>query len=171
VKTLRSAAGSAHRRGRLLLVTDDPLRDPSERVSPRAVRYWTARALALWVVIIALQVVWLLVRPEIDARMVANPRLTSAERKAASSALTVAASRLPRHPVVTGTAAMLWGYFSSAARRAPRYDDPEFRRFVRRYQHLALLVGKRAATRKVVAERAGDWKARHPGLTAGAAHA
>jgi len=85
--------------------------------------------------------------------------------------LAVAASRLPRHPVLTGSAAMLWGYFSSAARRAPRYDDPEFRRFVRRYQHLALLVGKRAATRKVVAERAGDWKARHPGLTAGAAHA
>jgi membrane protein YdbS with pleckstrin-like domain len=40
-------------------VTDDPLREPSERVSPRAVRYWTARALALWAVIVALQVVWL----------------------------------------------------------------------------------------------------------------
>ena len=84
--------------------------------------------------------------------------------------LAVAASRLPKHPVLTGTAAMLWGYFSSVAKGAPRYDDPEFRRFVRRYQHLALLVGKRAATRKVVAERAGEWKARHPGL-AGAAHA
>ena len=85
--------------------------------------------------------------------------------------LVVAASRLPRHPVLTGSAAMLWGYFSSAARGAPRYEDPEFRRFVRRYQHLALLVGKHEATRKVVAERAGDWKARHPGLAAGAAHA
>ncbi len=58
---------------------------------------------------------------------------------------------------------MLWGYFSSAARRAPRYDDAEFRRFVRRYQHLALVVGKRAATRKIVAERAAVWRARHPG--------
>ena len=85
--------------------------------------------------------------------------------------LAVAASRLPQHPVVTGSAAMLWGYFSSAARRAPRYDDPEFRRFVRRYQHLALLVGKRAATRKVVAERTGVWNARHPRPVAGAAHA
>jgi hypothetical protein len=84
--------------------------------------------------------------------------------------LAVAASRLHQHPVLTGSAAMLWGYFSSAARGAPRYEDPEFRRFVRRYQHLALLVGKRAATRKVVAERAGTWKDRHPGLP-GAAHA
>jgi hypothetical protein len=85
--------------------------------------------------------------------------------------LAVAVSRLPRHPVLTGTAAMLWGYFSSAAKGAPRYDDPEFRRFVRRYQHLALLVGKRAATRKVVAERAGVWRARHPELVRGVAHA
>jgi membrane protein YdbS with pleckstrin-like domain len=39
--------------------TGDPLRPPSERVSPRAIRYWTARALVPWVVIVALQVVWL----------------------------------------------------------------------------------------------------------------
>jgi hypothetical protein len=81
--------------------------------------------------------------------------------------LAVAVSRLPQHPLVTGSAAMLWGYFSSAARRAPRYDDAEFRRFVRRYQHLALIVGKRAATRKIVAERAAVWRARHPGETGG----
>src|SRR3954464_6698595 len=55
--TLRN--GIRFRRGRLRGVTDDPLREPSERVSPRAVRYWTARALALWAVIVALQVVWL----------------------------------------------------------------------------------------------------------------
>jgi len=85
--------------------------------------------------------------------------------------LAVAASRLPRHPVLTGSAAMLWGYFSSAAKGAPRYDDPEFRRFVRRYQHLALLVGKRTATRRVVAERAGVWNARHPELPTGSVHA
>ncbi|HZJ53162.1 MAG TPA: glycosyltransferase family A protein [Myxococcaceae bacterium] len=85
--------------------------------------------------------------------------------------LAVAGSRILQHPVVTGSAAMLWGYFSSAARRVPRYDDPEFRRFVRHYQHLALLVGKRKATRKVVAERAAVWRAHHPVLASGAGHA
>ena len=85
--------------------------------------------------------------------------------------LAVAGSRVLQHPVVTGSAAMLWGYFSSAARRVPRYDDPEFRRFVRRYQHLALLVGKRAATRKVVAEQAAVWRAHHAVLASGAGHA
>jgi glycosyltransferase involved in cell wall biosynthesis len=82
--------------------------------------------------------------------------------------LAVATSRLTQHPVGIGSVAMLWGYFSSAIRRAPRYEDAEFRRFVRRYQHLALLVGKRAATRKVVQERAAVWQARHPGLSGAA---
>ena len=36
------------------------LRAPRHRVSPRAVRYWATRALAGWVVIAAVQVVWLL---------------------------------------------------------------------------------------------------------------
>ena len=36
-----------------------------------------------------------------------------------------------------------------------RYDDPEFRRFLRRYQRLCLLMGKRRATAKVDAEQAG----------------
>jgi len=39
---------------------DRELRPPRHRVSPRAVRYWTARAAAGWLVVIALQVVWLL---------------------------------------------------------------------------------------------------------------
>ncbi len=83
--------------------------------------------------------------------------------------LAVAASRVAQHPPVYGSAAMLWGYFSSAVRGAQRYDDPEFRRFVRSYQHLALLVGKRKATRKVNAERAAVWDATHRGSGAGCA--
>jgi len=83
--------------------------------------------------------------------------------------MAVAASRLPQHPVLAGSVAMLWGYFSSMAKGVPRYEDQDFRRFVRRYQHLALLVGKRAATRKVVAERAAVWRSHHAaGMTAGA---
>jgi glycosyltransferase involved in cell wall biosynthesis len=76
-----------------------------------------------------------------------------------------AAFRLSKHPVLVGTAAMLWGYFSSIIRRVPRYQDPQFRRFLRRYQHACLLMGKKAATRKVTAEQAGVWNAAH-GLVA-----
>ncbi len=67
--------------------------------------------------------------------------------------------RLPRHPVLAGSLAMLWGYFSSAAKRTPRYDDPEFRRFLRRYQHASLIVGKAAAVRWLMLERAPAWYA------------
>jgi len=69
--------------------------------------------------------------------------------------------RLPKHPVVSGSAAMLWGYFSSAIRRLPRYPDLEFRRFLRRYQHACLLMGKKAAARRMAAERARVWHAAH----------
>jgi biofilm PGA synthesis N-glycosyltransferase PgaC len=50
------------------------------------------------------------------------------------------------HPVLVGSVAMLWGYTRSALRRLPRYDDPEFRRFLRRYQYACLRYGKAAAT-------------------------
>ena len=82
--------------------------------------------------------------------------------------LAVAVSRLSRHPPVYGSAAMLWGYFSSAVRGAPRYDDGEFRRFVRRYQHLALRMGKRAGTQRINDERAALWEAAHGGQRRGA---
>jgi uncharacterized protein len=36
------------------------LRPPRHRVSPRAIRYWTARAATGWLVVIAVQVAWLL---------------------------------------------------------------------------------------------------------------
>lgn len=62
--------------------------------------------------------------------------------------------RLPRHPAILGSVAMLWGYVASAARRAPRYADPEFRRFLRRYQRTSLLLGKAAAARRLTDERA-----------------
>jgi poly-beta-1,6-N-acetyl-D-glucosamine synthase len=75
--------------------------------------------------------------------------------------LAVAVFRLPKHPPLYGSAGMLWGYFSSAARGAPRYDDEEFRRFLRHYQHLALRVGKREAIRRINQERAAIWEAAH----------
>jgi biofilm PGA synthesis N-glycosyltransferase PgaC len=76
--------------------------------------------------------------------------------------LAVALYRLPTHPVLIGSVAMLWGYLRSWLKGLPRYDDPEFRRFLRSYQHTCLRIGKRAATARVDAERARLWHASHP---------
>jgi poly-beta-1,6-N-acetyl-D-glucosamine synthase len=76
--------------------------------------------------------------------------------------LAVALYRLPTHPVLIGSVAMLWGYLRSWLRGLPRYDDPEFRRFLRSYQHTCLRVGKRAATARIDTERARLWHASHP---------
>jgi poly-beta-1,6-N-acetyl-D-glucosamine synthase len=73
--------------------------------------------------------------------------------------LVVAVYRLPAHPAVIGSVAMLWGYLRSWLKNLPRYDDPEFRRFLRSYQHASLRMGKRAATAQVNAERANLWRA------------
>jgi len=73
--------------------------------------------------------------------------------------LAAAIHRLPAHPAVIGSAAMVWGYFRSWLKGLPRYDDPEFRRFLRSYQHACLRMGKRAATARVNAERAPVWRA------------
>ncbi len=75
--------------------------------------------------------------------------------------LAVAIYRLTKHPVLYGSIGMLWGYFSSQLKRLPRYDDPEFRRFLRRYQHLCLVLGKPATARKIARERASAWQAKH----------
>jgi glycosyltransferase involved in cell wall biosynthesis len=75
--------------------------------------------------------------------------------------MAVALYRMPKHPVVYGSIGMLWGYLSSKLQGAPRYDDPEFRRFLRRYQHACLLMGKAAATRKVTREQATVWQKAH----------
>src|SRR5436853_6744286 len=75
--------------------------------------------------------------------------------------LAVAAYRLPKHPVIYGSVGMLWGYFSSQFKGAPRYGDAEFRRFLRRYQHACLRMGKSAATRKITKEMASVWDATH----------
>ena len=73
----------------------------------------------------------------------------------------VAIYRLPAHPVLIGSVAMLWGYISSWLKGLPRYEDLEFRRYLRCYQHACLRMGKRAATARVNAERAHLWHASH----------
>jgi biofilm PGA synthesis N-glycosyltransferase PgaC len=54
--------------------------------------------------------------------------------------------RMTRLPYVVGGAAMWLGYVKSMLARRPRYEDIEFRRYLRRYQWACLLKGKRRAT-------------------------
>ena len=68
--------------------------------------------------------------------------------------------RLPKHPIIVGSLAMLWGYFSSALRGAGRYDDREFRKFLRSYQYGCLRFGKRRATQKFNDEQEVVWRTR-----------
>jgi len=71
-----------------------------------------------------------------------------------------AISRLPKHPAILGSIAMLWGYFSSAFRAVARYDDLEFRKFLRRYQYACLHLGKRRAIRRIDAAQETVWRTR-----------
>jgi len=68
--------------------------------------------------------------------------------------------RLPKHPILIGSAAMWWGYVSSALRGARRYDDLEFRRFLRSYQYACLRLGKGRATRRFNEAQAAVWRSR-----------
>ena len=68
--------------------------------------------------------------------------------------------RLPKHPVLIGSIAMVWGYASSAVRRVARYDEPGFREFLRSYQYACLRYGKREATRKTDEAQETVWRAK-----------
>jgi biofilm PGA synthesis N-glycosyltransferase PgaC len=57
--------------------------------------------------------------------------------------------RIPEKPYVLGSLAILWGWVKSALQRKPRYEDREFRKFLRRYHMRALLVGKRRAIEEI----------------------
>lgn len=56
-----------------------------------------------------------------------------------------ALSRVNQRPYVLGSLAIMWGWIRSAALQRPRYENLQFRRFLRRYQMRALLIGKRRA--------------------------
>ena len=66
-----------------------------------------------------------------------------------------AVSRMNQQPYVLGQLAVLWGWIEAALRGRPRYHNPEFRRFLRRYQMRALLVGKARAAQECVGARRG----------------
>jgi glycosyltransferase involved in cell wall biosynthesis len=74
-----------------------------------------------------------------------------------------AVSRIPKRPFLVGALAMWWGYVWSRLTRRPRYEDREFRRFLRRFQWDCLLRGKAAATRRLNDRQAAVWAAGRPG--------
>jgi len=66
--------------------------------------------------------------------------------------------RMSRPPLLVGGIAMWLGYVASLIRRTPRYEDADFRRFLRSYQWDCLLHGKAAATRRLEERQAADWR-------------
>jgi glycosyltransferase involved in cell wall biosynthesis len=67
-----------------------------------------------------------------------------------------ALSRLNQKPYVLGGLAILWGWLKSAILRKSRYDNLNFRRFLRRYQMRVLLVGKRRAIEELTQVPSAD---------------
>ncbi|WP_425405326.1 glycosyltransferase [Hwanghaeella sp.] len=61
--------------------------------------------------------------------------------------------RLGEKPYVTGALATLWGWLRSAIKNLPRYDDPEFRKFVRAYHRRVLVAGKQKAIEEIHAAK------------------
>jgi len=57
--------------------------------------------------------------------------------------------RMMEKPYILGGLAMLWGWLLSALRGNQRYEDTEFRKFLRQYQRRALLVGKKKAIEEI----------------------
>ena len=72
--------------------------------------------------------------------------------------LASAVFRLPKHPVLIGSVAMIWGYVSSALRGDERYGEPEFRAFLRRYQYACLFLGKQKATARLNEAQETAWR-------------
>ncbi len=55
--------------------------------------------------------------------------------------------RAARRPFFVGGAGMMAGYIGAAWKKVPRYDDLDFRKFLRKYQWACLIKGKNAATK------------------------
>jgi glycosyltransferase involved in cell wall biosynthesis len=58
-------------------------------------------------------------------------------------------SRMNQKPFFIGSMAVLWGWISSWLQRMPRFDNPEFRIFLRSYQWDILFKGKKRVLREM----------------------
>lgn len=76
--------------------------------------------------------------------------------------LAAAAYRSLEPPWIWGGLGIAYGYAKAALTGHPRYDNPEYRRYLRRFERSQLLMGKRRATERENARirRAGPPKAR-----------
>jgi hypothetical protein len=74
--------------------------------------------------------------------------------------LASAVYRLGHKPAVLGSLATLHGYARAWLRRSPRYDDLEFRRYIRRYHHAMLTRGRARALEMFNREADETWKRR-----------
>jgi len=66
--------------------------------------------------------------------------------------------RMTRPPYVLGGLGMWVGYVQAMMQRRSRYDDPEFRAFLRRYQRDCLLKGKARATNELDSRQRVAWQ-------------
>lgn len=80
--------------------------------------------------------------------------------------LASAAFRVMHYPHILGSLAMVYGYISSVVQNKPRYDEPEFREFLHRYQRDCLLFGKNAATRRMNERQSSIWEKKMAGESA-----
>jgi hypothetical protein len=65
--------------------------------------------------------------------------------------------RMTRPPLVLGGVALFWGYTASMLSRNPRYNDKEFRRFLRRFHWNCLLHGKSAELNQLHEQQTRVW--------------
>ncbi len=68
--------------------------------------------------------------------------------------------RMTRPPLLIGGLAMWWGYVKAMLGGERRYEDREFRSFLRRYQWSSLLRGKRATVARLDAAGEARWQRR-----------
>lgn len=71
--------------------------------------------------------------------------------------------RMATPPVFIGGMAIWWGYVRNWLTRQRRYDDAEFRSFLRRYQWTAIRKGKAAAVEMIEAQMADRWRSNSSG--------
>ena len=72
-----------------------------------------------------------------------------------------AAYRMTRPPLILGGLTIWWGYVRSMLARKKRYDHPEFRAYLRRYQWVCLLKGKHQATTQFEQDALPIWQNRN----------
>ena len=65
--------------------------------------------------------------------------------------------RATKAPYLVGGAAMWWGFVESMLQGKARFDDPEFRRFLRHYQWECMLLGKAKATARANERQKAAW--------------